>query len=308
MANDVFHVVPAGDGWAVKKEGNERATSTHDTQKNAIDAARELAREGDEIVVHRSDGTIRDRTTYAGSTNGNGRVDRENLPQAHDIWSTGTRIRWSPILAGVVCALAVWALMTALATAIGLTAVNNLQPDDIRTAGIIAGITWIVIMVVSLFVGGYVATQTTTRETKFEAVLIGVLVWGTIFALSTMGLMAGSNMALNATRTATAVQSEQPFWNEMGWDETTMRQRMGNLSEEETRRLEAYRDRISNATRNVSPQSTAWWIFAGMVLSIAASIGGAVAGAGPEVTRRMLHRDTTAPGTPALANRESMTV
>ena len=48
------HVVPNGEGWAVKKEGNERVSSTHETQKAAIDAAREMAKEGDELVIHRA--------------------------------------------------------------------------------------------------------------------------------------------------------------------------------------------------------------------------------------------------------------
>ena len=33
------HVVPHEDGWAVKGAGNQRATSVHDTQQQAIDAA-----------------------------------------------------------------------------------------------------------------------------------------------------------------------------------------------------------------------------------------------------------------------------
>ena len=37
------HVVPHGDGWAVRGEGNERATSVHRTQSEATDAARQTA-------------------------------------------------------------------------------------------------------------------------------------------------------------------------------------------------------------------------------------------------------------------------
>jgi Uncharacterized protein conserved in bacteria (DUF2188) len=40
MAKSVLHVVPHNDTWAVKREGNERASSTHPTQKEAIEAAR----------------------------------------------------------------------------------------------------------------------------------------------------------------------------------------------------------------------------------------------------------------------------
>lgn len=59
------HVVPNGDGWGVKGEGNERLTSRHDTQGRAIEAAREIAmRNRSEVVIHRPDGRIRDRDSY----------------------------------------------------------------------------------------------------------------------------------------------------------------------------------------------------------------------------------------------------
>lgn len=41
MAGKNQHVVPHQDGWAVKGAGNKRATSVHDTQQQAIDAARD---------------------------------------------------------------------------------------------------------------------------------------------------------------------------------------------------------------------------------------------------------------------------
>ena len=38
------HVVPHADGWAVKGSGNQRATSVHPTQREAIGSARNVAR------------------------------------------------------------------------------------------------------------------------------------------------------------------------------------------------------------------------------------------------------------------------
>lgn len=56
------HVVPHSGGWAVRGEGNGRATSVHDTQREAIDAAREIARNrGGELLIHGRDGRIRER-------------------------------------------------------------------------------------------------------------------------------------------------------------------------------------------------------------------------------------------------------
>ena len=59
------HVVPHGDKWGVRGEGNERLTSTHDTQREAIDAAREIARnQQSELFIHGQDGRIRERDSY----------------------------------------------------------------------------------------------------------------------------------------------------------------------------------------------------------------------------------------------------
>jgi uncharacterized protein YdaT len=59
------HVVKRPDGWAVRGEGNGRDTSRHQTQQQAIDAARQIAQnERSEVVIHRPDGRIRDKDSY----------------------------------------------------------------------------------------------------------------------------------------------------------------------------------------------------------------------------------------------------
>lgn len=59
------HVVPDDHGWGVRGEGNDRLTSRHLTQGDAIDAARDIARnERAEVVIHGRDGKIRDKDSY----------------------------------------------------------------------------------------------------------------------------------------------------------------------------------------------------------------------------------------------------
>ena len=61
-----FHVVPREGGWAVIKEEAGRATSVHNTQREAIEAARELARTlQSELIIHGRDGRIRERDSYS---------------------------------------------------------------------------------------------------------------------------------------------------------------------------------------------------------------------------------------------------
>ena len=59
------HVVPHQDGWAVKGEGNKRASSVRDTQGQAIRDAQRIAKhQQGEVVIHRRNGQIRDSDSY----------------------------------------------------------------------------------------------------------------------------------------------------------------------------------------------------------------------------------------------------
>jgi hypothetical protein len=59
------HFVKHGDGWAVKGEGNSRATKVTNTQKEAIGAAEEIARnQKSDTKIHGTDGKIRAGNSY----------------------------------------------------------------------------------------------------------------------------------------------------------------------------------------------------------------------------------------------------
>lgn len=59
------HVVPYESGWAVRREGNKRITSKHRRQDTAVNKAKRLARKHKaDVIIHRQDGTIRDRISF----------------------------------------------------------------------------------------------------------------------------------------------------------------------------------------------------------------------------------------------------
>jgi len=59
------HVVKTNKGWGVKGEGNSRLSSTHKTQKQAINNARKTAKkQKSEVVIHGRNGKIRDKDSY----------------------------------------------------------------------------------------------------------------------------------------------------------------------------------------------------------------------------------------------------
>ncbi|MBB6113629.1 LAS superfamily LD-carboxypeptidase LdcB [Rahnella inusitata] len=59
------HVVTHDGQWAVRGEGNTRVTSLHQTQQQAIDAARAIAQnQGSELLIHGKNGQIRARDSH----------------------------------------------------------------------------------------------------------------------------------------------------------------------------------------------------------------------------------------------------
>lgn len=60
------HVVPRGNGkWAVRRGGANRASRRFDTQREAIEAGRKIARkQGTELYIHGRDGRVRERSSF----------------------------------------------------------------------------------------------------------------------------------------------------------------------------------------------------------------------------------------------------
>lgn len=65
MKRKNVHVVPSGNNWVVKVEGQSKPVSTHRTQSAAIKAGKPVAvKNGSEEVIHRPNGQIRDSNSY----------------------------------------------------------------------------------------------------------------------------------------------------------------------------------------------------------------------------------------------------
>jgi hypothetical protein len=289
MSKEVLHVVPHENGWAVKRAGVDRADSTHGTQKDAIDAAREQAKERDDIVVHRPDGTIRERVTYMGP-NGQAhesdrdrgdrsdRGDREDI-HLRDVASVGSRVSWGAVLAGVMVALGLYVTFAALAVASGLSVVDRADPEGFSIgASIVAAVT----LLAAMFLGGFVASRMTVGEQPSEAITYGVLVWGTVLLVVTIG---GVSLGLNA---ADGLRSGDTARASSLMPVERMQQDLG-LSQQQTDR---YTQMVNQSRAEEGTAATAaWWTFGAMALSLLAAIGGGIAGAGPEMVLRGFRRE-----------------
>jgi len=70
MSGKNQHVVPHHRKWGVRGEGNDKVTKITNTQREAIEIAREIAKnQKSEVVIHRSNGIIRDSDSYGNDPN-----------------------------------------------------------------------------------------------------------------------------------------------------------------------------------------------------------------------------------------------
>ncbi|PEN11080.1 polyhydroxyalkanoate granule-associated protein PhaF [Longibacter salinarum] len=63
----VYHVSPHEEGWAVIREGAERATKLFGTKKEAVSAGRDIAKRHipSQLVVHKQDRSVQESFSYA---------------------------------------------------------------------------------------------------------------------------------------------------------------------------------------------------------------------------------------------------
>ena len=54
------HVVKRESGWAVKKEGAQRATKVYTTKEQAVKGAEKSRKAGSDVVIHKKDGSIQE--------------------------------------------------------------------------------------------------------------------------------------------------------------------------------------------------------------------------------------------------------
>jgi uncharacterized protein YdaT len=65
MSRKGQHVVPSGGKWSVRRAGSSKASGTYETQREAVERAREIAQnQQTELYVHGRDGRIRERSSF----------------------------------------------------------------------------------------------------------------------------------------------------------------------------------------------------------------------------------------------------
>ncbi|WP_298906358.1 hypothetical protein [uncultured Nostoc sp.] len=187
------------------------------------------------------------------------------------------RVRWGPIISGLLVAVATQLVLSALFGAIGAGSVaESGRPRTIASdvAGHV-GIWSIIGLLISLLTGGWVTARACGPMNRNTALLNGAILWATTLALSSWLLASGVSGAFgiaasNAGQVINQVQQSGGL---------NIPQNTPNVSAQETR------DIASNVRQGL------WSFVFGSLLGLVASMIGAAAGArSPRVQRSEVYR------------------
>jgi hypothetical protein len=200
-----------------------------------------------------------------------------------DLMGVESRVSWSAILAGTVIALSCFMALTFFFSALGITMTDaGVRDRAIEVGALVAAI---VTIIISLFIGGWVAAQMTVGENQREAILYGILTWGAVSIVSLgmvgMGVRAGYFAAVGGSA---IVQNNEriPAWEDAALAAGVSQQRISEAkaSIDPARIRAAAEDPANRERARENAMYAAWIALVGLLLSMAASIGGAMVGRG----------------------------
>jgi hypothetical protein len=103
------------------------------------------------------------------------------------------RVRWGPIIAGLVVAISSQLVLSALGAAIGLSSIagSGAPRSNAGDVGTAVGIWSIISLFISLFIGSWVMARCCGPMNRSTAMLNGAVLWATTLALSAWLLASG---------------------------------------------------------------------------------------------------------------------
>lgn len=103
------------------------------------------------------------------------------------------RVRWGPILAGLVVALSIQLVLSALGAAVGFTNISDsgAPRSNADNVGAAVGIWAMISLFISLFIGGWTTTRACGPINRSTALLNGAILWATTLAISAWLISSG---------------------------------------------------------------------------------------------------------------------
>lgn len=103
------------------------------------------------------------------------------------------RVRWGPILAGLVTAISAQLVLSGIGAAIGFTTIANsgAPRSNADVVGSAVGIWSIISLLIALFLGGWITARACGPMNRGTALLNGAILWATTLAFSAWLLSSG---------------------------------------------------------------------------------------------------------------------
>ncbi|WP_152049822.1 hypothetical protein [Tautonia marina] len=210
--------------------------------------------------------------------------DEMRRPDPTDILAVRSRVSWQAIFAGAMVAVTFYVVLMLLGLALlGEAVARNAQGTQI---GFGTAIFTAITLLISFFFGGWATSRLAVGESKLEAVLYGLILWGLLFigmlALLASGVRAGfSGMVGGATGAYTDSQVAAPGTNidrMAGWME------QAGFSDEQVSQFRTFAEDPANEVNREQvtrvSREAAWWSLLGVFVSLAAVIFGSLVGSG----------------------------
>lgn len=118
-------------------------------------------------------------------------IERRRIAYPSFLTADAMRVSWGGVFGGVLVAIGLLLLLTALGVAVGISAADP-GSTDLSTLGTGAGIWAGVSLLLALFIGGFVATRIGAVFDRTTGFFEGVLVW--VVSLLLMGYLAASGV------------------------------------------------------------------------------------------------------------------
>ena len=123
-----------------------------------------------------------------------------DLPRAADLLAVKSRVSWGAITAGAMVALSIYIVLSMLGVALGIeVAVRRAD----ATPGSGAAIYAIATLLLAMFFGGWATSRLAVGESKMEAILYGLILWGILFIgmiwLLSVGIRTGFGAMIGAS-------------------------------------------------------------------------------------------------------------
>ena len=183
-------------------------------------------------------------------------MTQSSPPNAADLLSVRSRVSWGAIAAGAMVALSIYAITSMLGLALGIEAAVRDAGDHLASGTAIYSIAT---LLMAMFFGGWATSRLAVGESKPEAVLYGLILWGVLFLgmvwLLGTGIRAGfggmvgaASGAYNAARDADGPSASpsgaidalrRRYDSEMGGDRFVEDLKKAGLGDDQAKKVQA---------------------------------------------------------------------